>query len=64
MGIKCFIKHLSNLLKGFKIDLALNHVRLRVDGGKGSKKIPSLRMEDWGFYPLTPFTVLSSKTFQ
>jgi len=21
-------------------------------------------MEDWGFYPLTPFTVLSSKTFQ
>jgi len=29
---------------------------------KGSKKIPSLRIEDWGFYPHTPFTVLSSKT--
>jgi hypothetical protein len=33
-------------------------------GEKGSKKIPSLRLEDWGFYPLAPFTVLSSKTFQ
>jgi hypothetical protein len=30
---------------------------------KGLKKIPSLRIEDWGFYPLAPFTVLSSKTF-
>jgi hypothetical protein len=31
-------------------------------GEKGPKKIPSLRIEDWGFYPLAPFTVLSSKT--
>jgi hypothetical protein len=29
---------------------------------KGLKKIPSLRIEDWGFYPHKPFTVLSSKT--
>jgi hypothetical protein len=28
-----------------------------------SKKIPSLRIEDWGFHPLAPFTALSSKTF-
>jgi hypothetical protein len=32
--------------------------------GKGSKKIPSLLHEDWGFYPLSPFTVSSSKTSQ
>jgi len=31
-------------------------------GEKGSKKIPSPRIEDWEFYPLAPFTVLSSKT--
>jgi len=42
---------------------ALDHVRLRA-GEKGPKKIPSLRIEDWGFYPLAPFTVLSSKTSQ
>jgi hypothetical protein len=28
------------------------------------KKIPSLRIEDWGFYPQAPFAVLSSKTFE
>jgi hypothetical protein len=27
------------------------------------KKKPSLRVEDWGFYPHAPFTALSSKTF-
>ncbi len=32
-------------------------------GEKGPKKIPSLHLEDWGFYPQAPFTVLSSKTF-
>jgi hypothetical protein len=63
MGIKCFIKHLPNPLNGYEMDLALNQARFRVDG-KGSKKIPTLRIEDWGFYPLTPFTVLSSKTSQ
>jgi hypothetical protein len=32
-------------------------------GRRAQKKIPNLRIEDWGFYPLTPFTVLSSKTY-
>jgi hypothetical protein len=72
MEMKCFIKHLPDPSRGIKIDLAMNHVGFTaspephmVQGGeKGSKKIPNLRMEDWGFYPLTPFTVLSSKTFQ
>jgi len=41
--------------------LALNPTWFRA-GEKGLKKIPSLRIEDWGFYPLAPFTVLSSKT--
>jgi hypothetical protein len=41
---------------------ALNHIGFRARK-KGSKKIPSLRIEDWGFYPHAPFTVLSSKTF-
>jgi len=31
---------------------------------EGFKKIPSLLHEDWGFYPLSPFTVFSSKTSQ
>jgi len=31
-------------------------------GRRAQKKSPALRMEDWGFNPLTPFTVLSSKT--
>jgi hypothetical protein len=31
-------------------------------GEKGSKKSPAFGIEDWGFYPLAPFTVLSSKT--
>ena len=38
-------------------------VRFAQAGEKGPKKIPSLRIEDWGFYPQAPFTVLSSKTF-
>jgi len=47
----------------------MNHVGFTADpephmvrGEKGSKKIPSLRIEDWGFYPPAPFTVSSSKT--
>jgi hypothetical protein len=68
--MKCFIKHLPDPSRGLKIDLAMNHVGFTaspepymVQGwGEGFKKIPSPRMEDWGFYPLTPFTVLSSKT--
>jgi hypothetical protein len=52
--MKRFIKHLLAPLNGYKKILTEE---------KGSKKIPSLRNEDWGFYPHAPFTVLSSKTF-
>jgi len=69
MGLKIvFIDHEPHRVHGkprtmLGLGQALNLTWFRA-GEKGSKKIPSLRIEDWGFCPLAPFTVLSSKTFQ
>jgi len=46
---------------GLKILLTPNHVMFGAEG-RVQKKSPAFGIEDWGFYPLAPFTVLSSKT--